>query len=99
MLFLLNAMMTEAVPEPKKIDFLCDVCTIIVDGAEDAITEPTNVEKVKEFLDNVCEILPFDIFSWCEQIIDQYYDELLDFITQGYPPEKVCTLIGLCEQA
>lgn len=96
MLFMLYAAMQEEV-EPKQVDILCDVCTIIVQGVEDYVEDPTNVEAVEQFLQQVCDILPFDMFGWCESIIEKYYQKLVDYIVQGYPAEKVCELISLCD--
>ncbi|CAL5987327.1 Saposin-like_type B domin-containing protein [Hexamita inflata] len=97
MLFLLTSAIQEQIEPVQKIDFVCDVCTIIVQGVEDTITDPQNVQQVKEFLDQICEILPLDIFNWCEQIIDMYYNDLIKYIQQGLPAAQVCKQIGLCD--
>ncbi|CAL5976942.1 Saposin-like_type B domin-containing protein [Hexamita inflata] len=94
MLFLLTSVIQE---QPAQVNFFCDVCTIIVQGVEDQITDPQNVQEVEAFLDQVCEIIPFDFYNWCEQIINQYYGELIKYIQQGLPAAQVCKQIGLCD--
>ncbi|CAL5976806.1 Saposin-like_type B domin-containing protein [Hexamita inflata] len=96
MLFLLTSAIQEQMPA-QKINFLCDVCTIIVQGVEEMIVDPQNVQEVKNFLNEYCAMIPFDFFQWCEQIVDKYYDELIQYIQQGLPPVVACQKINLCD--
>ena len=86
MFFLIQAV----VQEPLEIPVLCPICKSIVKAVETYVEDPTNVAAVEAFLEQVCTILPFDSFKWCEQIIEKYYEELIDAIVKGYPPEVAC---------
>ncbi|CAL5976940.1 Saposin-like_type B domin-containing protein [Hexamita inflata] len=95
MIFLL----VSAIQEETQADanFGCDLCEILVQGVEEYVQDPTNVQAVEEFLDQVCELIsPIDFFQWCEQLIDKYYQELLQNIIAGYGPQQCCEAIGLC---
>eukprot|EP00703_Trepomonas_sp_PC1_P002020 JAP94586.1 Saposin-like type B domin-containing protein [Trepomonas sp. PC1] len=89
MLFLVNSLAVQN-------KFFCDVCEIIVEGVYETVQDPTNVHDIEIFLDQVCDILPYDMFNWCEKIIAQYYEELIHNIINGYPPRTVCQNIGIC---
>lgn len=89
-------LLIQAAVQEVEIPVLCPVCKSIVKAVETYVSDPTNVKEVEAFLEQVCTILPFDSFKWCEQIIEKYYQELIDAITKGYPPEVCCKAIGLC---
>lgn len=63
---------------------------------ETYVADPSNIAEVEAFLEQACTILPFDMFKWCEQILDKYYEQLVQYIVQGFPPQVCCAKIGLC---
>ncbi|CAL5976810.1 Saposin-like_type B domin-containing protein [Hexamita inflata] len=97
MLFLLTSVIQEQTQEIETVDFGCDLCTILVQGVEDYVQDPTNIHAVEEFLQQACDLIsPIDFFQWCEQIISKYYEELVQYIIAGYGPQQCCEAIGLC---
>ncbi|CAL6025533.1 Saposin-like_type B domin-containing protein [Hexamita inflata] len=97
MLFLMQAVIQEQTPEPMQFDVICELCQIVVQGVESYVSDPTNVEAVKEFLDQACELVSaFDYYQWCEQLIGKFYDQLVQYIVAGYGPQQACTMMGAC---
>ena len=42
-------------------------------------------------------MLPQDMVRLCQRLVDKYYDEFLDLISQGYTGDVICSKIGICE--
>ena len=93
MFLIMNALAAQANDENK---FFCDVCQIIVEGVYEEVKDPQSIQEVEAFLEQICDVLPFDLFNWCEKIIQQYYEELVHNILEGYPPKVVCQNVGIC---
>ncbi|CAL6074858.1 Saposin-like_type B domin-containing protein [Hexamita inflata] len=82
--------------ELTKIDFKCDVCVIVIDSVYAYVEDQDNEQAVTEYLSKVCQYIPVDLFNWCEQIIEIYYQELIQAIVDGHPPYEICQSLQLC---
>lgn len=93
MLFLLQT----AIQEPQRLTGqACDICVSILKMAEEFISDPTNEKEIEAFLDKVCQTLPKDFAAWCESILVDHLQEIIDAIINQFPPEVACKDIGLC---
>lgn len=97
MLFFLNALMTEAVPQPLQ-SLECSVCKTVVENVEDFVADPTNEEEIINFLDTICGKLPEDFVGICDSLVNKHFDDLVDVLIKQFPPEKACQMIGLCDE-
>merc|ERR1719495_2900589 len=76
----------------------CTVCQYIVNTIDEAIEDPSDVEKVKEFLEGMCAHMPSEKFkAECKTFVDTYTAAILDLIAHGASPKDVCVEIGLCD--
>ncbi|CAL6003270.1 Saposin-like_type B domin-containing protein [Hexamita inflata] len=98
MLFLLTSVIQTEAPEPSQFDVVCELCQIVVQGVEDYVQDPSNIQAVEAFLDQACELIsPIDFFQWCKQLIGKYYEQLVQYIIAGYAPQQACQMMGLCD--
>ncbi|CAL6055276.1 Saposin-like_type B domin-containing protein [Hexamita inflata] len=95
MISLLSIILSQEV-EPKQLDLMCDVCIIAVDSVYSYVEDVQNEKAVEDFLDDVCQYIPFDFFNWCEQLIAKYYEQLVEAVLDGYPPYELCKSLTLC---
>ena len=94
MLFtVLLAAQTTTEPEMGAVE--CTICKTIFQFAEDFAFE--SEEQVEAYLDKVCGYLPFDLFHWCDNLINTLYEDLVNLLLNDFPPEQACATLHLCK--
>jgi saposin len=53
-------------------------------------------EEIKEYVKNVCNILPTTVNRQCKQFIEVYGDMIIALLAQSLDPKEVCTAIKAC---
>ncbi|KAI4487508.1 hypothetical protein M0804_005657 [Polistes exclamans] len=74
----------------------CALCEYILHYIQNAITDPSNEEKVKEMFGKICKKLPDNIENECQQFIDTYGDAVVALLAQEIDPSQVCPMIKVC---
>lgn len=94
------------VPFPVSEDLLdtkgtetCALCEYILHFIQEAITNPTTEDKVKEALGKVCKKLPESIENQCTQFVDLYGDAIVAILVQEIDPSQICPMLHLCPDA
>lgn len=77
-------------------DLKCVLCNYIIEFAENALAKETTIEKIQEFLDNICTKIPKPYSKMCTGIVDTYTPELIQYILSKETPEVVCEQLRLC---
>jgi hypothetical protein len=53
-------------------------------------------EEIKEYVENVCNILPRTVVSQCREFVEQYGDLVIALLAQSLDPKTVCSEIKAC---
>lgn len=77
----------------------CALCEYILHFIQEAITNPTTEDKVKEALGKVCKKLPESIENQCTQFVDLYGDAIVAILVQEIDPSQICPMLHLCPDA
>jgi saposin len=83
---------------PKASEY-CTVCEFVLSTAEQYLDNNATDKQIILFIENVCYILPTTIRQECDDLIATYATEIITLLIQDYPPNVVCTEIGLCSSA
>jgi len=76
----------------------CSVCEFLVQELDSALDDPSDVEEVKEFLENACAYMPTESMkATCKNFVETYTASILDLIAHGASPKEVCQELGLCD--
>ncbi|CAL5976938.1 Saposin-like_type B domin-containing protein [Hexamita inflata] len=99
MITLLYTLMTEQqqVQKLEANEIVCEICIGVITNVYIALEDPTNEQAIERYLDAFCQILPFDIFGWCESFINSFFEQLIYNIIAGNMPDDVCNSLGACE--
>ncbi|KAL0225496.1 hypothetical protein RCL1_003408 [Eukaryota sp. TZLM3-RCL] len=76
----------------------CDSCQWVIQQFESYITTETSEKTVVAFLSKVCQYAPQSIKQSCNELISNYYPQLLELLVAKFPPKYVCELLTLCEK-
>lgn len=80
-----------------KRSYSCQVYTFKMHtGLLEVIVSYNFQEEIKEYVENVCNILPRTVVSQCRQFIEQYGDVVIALLAQSLDPKTVCTEIKAC---
>lgn len=77
----------------------CSICEYALGWVEKEIAGNYTVSKIEDALDKVCSILPKTYRGLCDQLIETYTPELIDFIIQKESPDVICELIKVCDSS
>ena len=54
-------------------------------------------EEIKNYVKNMCSILPKNVMQPCKQFIEVYGDLVIALLAQSLNPNEVCTAIKACK--
>ena len=63
----------------------------------DALNGDFTTDAVVELVQNICTIFPDELEPECDNFIDKYYNELLQYFDEHYSTDIACTAMGACE--
>lgn len=73
----------------------CILCEMIISRMDKDLAKPATQEEVKQYLQNVCKIIPSRIRADCDSFIETYSSLIMQAI-ESIPPKKICEQIGAC---
>lgn len=79
-----------------KGDLKCIMCNYVMEWSEHAITDNSTVEHIESFLDMICDKLPKTYGSLCNNLVEMYTPELIQYILNKETPQTVCDQLQLC---
>jgi hypothetical protein len=74
----------------------CEFCDIFYQFALDIINFEPTVEAVENFLEGICDIFPTNLVNACDRFVDFFYERLITSLTEEYPADVACELMGAC---
>ncbi|KAL7714734.1 Invapore A [Entamoeba marina] len=74
---------------------LCNLCIDLVNTLEKLLTV-NGAEKVKEYIDTLCNKASGYIASLCTKVLDFGVDKLVDMIINKVDPNAICETIHAC---
>jgi len=79
-------------------DSKCEMCDMVMEEIFSALQDPYDQRMVKNVLETVCFKLPLPAKyeRKCEDFVEAYTAEILDFITNAVEPEQACAALKLC---
>lgn len=87
-----NRLTGDIMPEGSQT---CIVCEMIITRMDKDLAKPATQEEVKQYLENVCKIIPSRIRADCNNFIETYGSLIVQAI-ESIPPKKICEQIGAC---
>lgn len=76
----------------------CPLCTLLVGKVKDVVHDYEG-KITDEFKDKVCGKLPQSFRGVCNYFVEDYGKQVIDALLNKVEPKKVCSKIGLCDDA
>ncbi|KAK4471577.1 hypothetical protein MN116_004992 [Schistosoma mekongi] len=74
----------------------CQLCVLVTKKIFDLTVANRTEAAIVLALETVCEYLPSDYDSQCENIVEKYGAKIVNAILEGTAPDLLCASIGLC---
>ncbi|GAA6094238.1 prosaposin isoform X3 [Tachysurus ichikawai] len=88
------------VPVMVKAEFVaggfCDVCKMAVRYVDGILEQNATEAQIEEAVKKVCNFLPDEYKTQCDQLIEQYEPLIVQLMLQALDPEFVCMKLGAC---
>ncbi|XP_058241649.1 prosaposin isoform X2 [Hemibagrus wyckioides] len=88
------------IPVMEKAEFeaggFCDVCKMAVRYIDGILEKNATEAQIEEAVKKVCNFLPEEYKTQCDQLIDQYEPLIVQLLLQALDPEFVCMKLGAC---
>ncbi|KAL7065465.1 hypothetical protein AAHC03_04479 [Spirometra sp. Aus1] len=86
----------EARRKPKA-DFgdSCMLCELVTNYLESELTNNKTIEEMKTLVKKLCGFIP-SYKMQCEDLVDSWTGDILQWLATGLPPREICVKLGLC---
>jgi saposin len=75
---------------------ICDFCTEAIDYIKQLVIDGYVKADIEELLNEACNELPSPFSSLCTTYVDQFLDQIFDWIEQEIDSATICSFLGLC---
>jgi len=80
-----------------KDDNLCPICQLIVSIVDNFLSQNSTIGFIEDQLKQFpCELLPGQLEKQCDDFIDLYVPQLINWILKNEDSQTFCTQVGLC---
>ncbi|XP_076831086.1 prosaposin [Brachyhypopomus gauderio] len=90
------------VPVMEKAEFeaggFCDVCKMSVRYVDRILEKNATQAEIEEAVKKVCNFLPDEYKTQCDQLVEQYEPMLVELLLQTLDPDFVCMKLGACPE-
>ncbi|XP_060762817.1 surfactant protein Bb [Neoarius graeffei] len=74
----------------------CTFCLFLIKKLEEMLPKERTEESVVKLLEKICDHLPDHYKEQCDNILEKYGKQILDFLLTSATPHTICTLLHLC---
>ncbi|XP_066514218.1 prosaposin-like [Hoplias malabaricus] len=74
----------------------CTFCLFIIKKLEDMLPKERTEKAIVDALEKICSHLPDHYKEQCDNFLETYGTQLLDFLLTSATPHAICTLLHLC---
>ena len=75
----------------------CSLCEYALEWVEKEIAGNYTESKIESALNKVCSLLPKSYDSMCENLVNNYTPEIINYIIQKESPDVICSQLGVCQ--
>ncbi|XP_076060400.1 prosaposin [Oratosquilla oratoria] len=74
----------------------CVMCEFALNFLQNILEQEDTREDIEHAVENLCSYMPKTISEECEDYVEAYGDQVIEFLDQEIDPAKICSLLHLC---
>ncbi|XP_061585167.1 surfactant protein Bb [Cololabis saira] len=75
---------------------VCTMCLMIIKKLETLLPKNMTEETLKKIMGEVCELIPKSYKERCDDFVEKYGVQIVEFLLSSAAPHTICTLLHLC---
>ncbi|XP_012718961.2 surfactant protein Bb [Fundulus heteroclitus] len=75
---------------------VCTLCVLFIKKLETLLPKNMTEGTLVKLMDEVCDLLPSSYKDQCDDFVEKYGAEIVDFLLSSAAPHTICTLLHLC---
>ncbi|XP_072289382.1 surfactant protein Bb [Eucyclogobius newberryi] len=87
---------SESTSEKVQFGPVCTLCVMMVKKLETLLPKNMTEDTIRMLLSEVCSLLPVSYQEKCEDFVQKYGEEIVEFLLSSAAPHTICTLLHLC---
>ncbi|XP_028270949.1 surfactant protein Bb [Parambassis ranga] len=82
--------------EKEQFNPACTLCLFIIKKLETLLPKNMTEETLKKLMGEVCSLVPQSYKAQCDDFVDKYGVEIVEFLLSSAAPHTICTLLHVC---
>ncbi|TSW89637.1 Prosaposin [Bagarius yarrelli] len=74
----------------------CTFCLFLIKKLEDMLPKERTEESVVKIMEKICDHLPDHYKEQCNELLEKYGKEIIDFLLTSATPQTICMLLHMC---
>jgi len=74
----------------------CGICQLVIGYVENLLQANATEQEIVNELEQICALLGEGLAQQCNQMVEQYTPQMIQWILEGETPTAFCTQVGLC---
>ncbi|XP_014862216.1 PREDICTED: proactivator polypeptide-like isoform X1 [Poecilia mexicana] len=75
---------------------VCTLCLMVIKKLETMLPKNMTEETLKKLMEEVCDLIPSSYKDQCDDFVDKYGAEIVEFLLTSAAPHTICSLLHLC---
>ncbi|XP_015234287.1 PREDICTED: prosaposin-like [Cyprinodon variegatus] len=75
---------------------ICTVCLMVIKKLETLLPKNMTEETLKKLMEEVCDLVPSSYKDQCDDFVNKYGVEIVEFLLASAAPHTICMLLHLC---
>ncbi|KAK7944507.1 hypothetical protein WMY93_000235 [Mugilogobius chulae] len=87
---------SESRNEKEQFSPVCTLCLMVVKKLETLLPKNMTEDAIRKLLSEVCSLMPQSYKDKCDDFVEKYGEEIVEFLLSSAAPQTICTLLHLC---
>ncbi|XP_029998748.1 surfactant protein Bb isoform X2 [Sphaeramia orbicularis] len=75
---------------------VCSLCVLVIRKLETLLPQNMTEDALKKLMGEVCSLVPQSYKDECDDFVDKYGAEIVEFLLSSAAPHTICSLLHLC---
>ncbi|XP_013872774.1 surfactant protein Bb [Austrofundulus limnaeus] len=91
-----GAAFSSASKNKESLNPICPLCLMVIKKLESLLPKNMTEEALMKLMGEVCDLIPKSYKEECDDFVDKYGTEIVEFLLSSAAPHTICTLLHLC---
>ncbi|XP_034547779.1 surfactant protein Bb [Notolabrus celidotus] len=75
---------------------ICSLCVLVIKKLETLLPENMTEDALMKLMEEVCDLIPQSYEDECDDFVNKYGKQIVEFLLSSAAPHTICTLLHLC---